>query len=82
MLLKQQQPLALAFALSRDTTNLTKKIERLRKEEHLSKKPFFYSSLNQIRREIFMGLDMWLYEKERNSEEVSEIGYWRKANQI
>lgn len=75
MLLKQQQPLALAFALSRDTTNLTKKIERLRKEAHLSKNPFFYSSLNQIRREIFMGLDMWLYEKERNSEEVSEIGY-------
>lgn len=29
-----------------------------------------------------MGLDMWLYEKEQDQITATEIGYWRKANQI
>lgn len=29
-----------------------------------------------------MGLDMFLFKKEKESVEFDEIGYWRKANQI
>jgi hypothetical protein len=34
-----------------------------------------------LKEEFFMGLDMWLLEK-KNQEEFSEVGYWRKSNQI